>query len=185
MDYSVRIIRSRRKTIGLQIKEQGIVTVRVPAFASENDIAKALKANEKWIQFNLKKAEERAKYAKPRFSAVEINEMAEKAVKIIPDKVRHYAELMGVTYGRVTIRNQKTRWGSCSSKGNLNFNCLLMCAPEKVLDYVIIHELCHRMEMNHSKRFWLLVEKYMPSYREQVRWLREQGTELIERMIGE
>jgi len=89
-----------------------------------------------------------------------------------------------VTYGRITIRNQKTRWGSCSSKGNLNFNCLLMLAPPEVLDYVVVHELCHRMEMNHSKRFWSLVETVLPDYREQEKWLKGEGAVLLRRMLG-
>ena len=80
--------------------------------------------------------------------------LADQAVKTIPEKVRYYAPLVGVTYGRITIRNQRTRWGSCSSKGNLNFNCLLMLAPPEVLDSVVVHELCHRKEMNHSKMKW-------------------------------
>ena len=80
--------------------------------------------------------------------------MADQAVKTIPEKVRYYAPLVGVTYGRITIRNQRTRWGSCSSKGNLYFNCLLMLAPPEVLESVVVHELCHRKEMNHSKMKW-------------------------------
>ena len=80
--------------------------------------------------------------------------MADQAVKTIPEKVRYYAPLVGVTYGRITIRNQRIRWGSCSSKGNLNFNCLLMLAPSEVLESVVVHQLCHWKEMNHSKMKW-------------------------------
>ena len=84
----------------------------------------------------------------------ELQVLADEALRVIPERVRFYAPVVGVTYGRITIRNQRTRWGSCSAKGNLNFNCLLMKAPPEVLDYVVVHELCHRLEMNHSPRFW-------------------------------
>lgn len=115
-------------------------------------------------------------------SQQDIRELAEQALGVLPDKVRYYAGKIGVDYGRITVRNQKTRWGSCSAKGNLNFNCLLMLAPEEVLDYVVVHELCHRKEMNHSKRFWAEVAKIMPDYDEKRRWLKENGARLIRRM---
>ncbi len=105
--------------------------------------------------------------------------LAEEALKIIPARVEYFAKVIGVTYGKITIRNQKTRWGSCSSKGNLNFNCLLMLAPPEVLDYVVVHELCHRKQMNHSKAFWLEVEKVLPDYKESRKWLKEDGSQMI------
>ena len=101
------------------------------------------------------------------------------ALKVIPERVEYFAKVIGVTYGKITIRNQKTRWGSCSSKGNLNFNCLLMLAPSEVLDYVVVHELCHRKQMNHSKAFWLEVEKVLPIYKEVRKWLKEEGSQMI------
>ena len=85
---------------------------------------------------------------------------------------------MGVTYGRISIREQKTRWGSCSSAGNLNFNWRLIFAPEEVLDYVVVHELAHRKEMNHSKAFYAVVESVLPDYKSSRRWLREHGDSL-------
>ena len=87
---------------------------------------------------------------------------------------------MNVSYGRISIREQKTRWGSSSSKGNLNFNWRLILAPEEVLDYVVVHELAHRREMNHSKAFYAVVEAVLPDYRAARRWLREHGDSLWE-----
>ena len=85
-------------------------------------------------------------------------------------------------YGAIAIRAQRTRWGSCSSRGNLNFNCLLMLAPENVREYVVIHELCHRKEMNHSPGFWAEVARVLPDYGTSRRWLGENGGELIGRL---
>ena len=85
---------------------------------------------------------------------------------------------MQVTYGKLTIRQQATRWGSCSAKGNLNFNWQLVLIPKELVDYVVVHELAHRKEMNHSPRFWKLVEEQLPDYRERRRRLREYETEI-------
>ena len=94
-------------------------------------------------------------------------------------RVAKYASIVGVTIGRITIRSQRRHWDSCSAKGNLNFNCLLMLAPSEVLDYVVVHELCHRKYMNHSKQFWAEVAKVMPDYKKCERWLKEEGSLLI------
>ena len=127
----------------------------------------------------LEKVEERRKELKTieKLSMTEIHKLADLALKVISVKVKHYAGLMNVQYGRITIRNQKTRWGSCSSKGNLNFNCLLMLAPDEVVDYVVIHELCHLIEMNHSKAFWKQVEQMMPDYKKHRKWESKNGKE--------
>ena len=94
----------------------------------------------------------------------------------------YYAPQIGVDYGRITIRCQRTRWGSCSAKGNLNFNCLLMLAPPEVLDSVVVHELCHRREMNHSPRFYALVLRVFPDYHRWDRWLKDNGPALMARI---
>ena len=83
---------------------------------------------------------------------------------------------------RLTIRHQKTLWGSCTPAGNLNFNCLLMLAPEEVRDYVVVHELCHLKHMDHSRAFWRAVEKALPGYRQQRKWLKENGHSLLARL---
>ena len=116
-----------------------------------------------------------------KLSQEELQALADRALLHIPKRAAHFAPLVGVQYGRITIRNQKTRWGSCSSKGNLNFNCLLMLAPEDVIDYVVVHELCHRLEMNHSHAFWRQVERVLPEYRTPRSWLKEHGSELMAR----
>jgi hypothetical protein len=112
----------------------------------------------------------------------EINQLADKALKVIPERVAYYAPIVGVNVGKITIRNQVSRWGSCSSKGNLNYNCLLMLTPPEVIDYVVVHELCHRRELNHSARFWDEVERVLPDYREAKEWLKNNGGALIQRM---
>ena len=105
--------------------------------------------------------------------------LKKRAALVIPERVAHFAPLVGVDYGSITIRSQKTRWGSCSSKGNLNFNCLLLLAPPEVLDYVVVHELCHRKQMNHSPRFWAEVGRVLPDYKIRVKWLKENGSRLM------
>ena len=94
------------------------------------------------------------------------------------ERLDYYAPKIGGTYGRVTVREQRSRWGSCSSKRNLNFNWKLIMAPKPVLDYVVIHELCHLHEFNHSPRFWSLVEAQMPEYEVWKKWLKAHGEEL-------
>lgn len=96
----------------------------------------------------------------------------------INNRLEYYKHIIGVSYNNVRIKEQKTRWGSCSRKGNLNFNWKIVMAPPKVMDYVIIHELCHIKHMDHSKQFWGLVQQYMPEYKEARSWLRENGINL-------
>ena len=100
------------------------------------------------------------------------------AKETITKRVSYFARLMGVSYRNITIREQKTRWGSCSSEKNLNFNWKLILAPPEVLDYVVVHELCHLKEMNHSKAFWDEVGKVMPEYETHKLWLKENGWRL-------
>ena len=179
----VTIIKSRRKTIAIQVNSDLSVTVRAPRSTSEKDIEEILKKKEAWISKHIEKIKE----TKERFEAEptekltreKVIALAEEALKVIPERVEYFAKVIGVTYGKITVRNQKTRWGSCSSKGNLNFNCLLMLAPPEVLDYVVVHELCHRKQMNHSKAFWLEVEKVLPNYKEVRKWLKEEGSQMI------
>lgn len=94
-------------------------------------------------------------------------------------RAAHYASQLGVTFGTIRVKSQKTLWGSCAPSGDLNFNWRLTLAPPEVLDYVVIHELAHRLEMNHSRRFWTHVERLCPEYRERRRWLRKNSQALF------
>ena len=94
-----------------------------------------------------------------------ISHLMEKAKIVIPEKVRYYSGIMGVSPVNVRINAAKTRFGSCSVKGNLNFSCRVMAYSDKAVDYVVIHELCHLVHMDHSSAFWRSVEKYMPDYK--------------------
>ena len=194
---NVKIIRSNRKTLAIQINPDLSVTVRAPMYAPQSDIERILREKESCIQKHIEKIrEQEAKRKKTQgekgeygefverdyLTNEEIKKLADKALQYIPKRVSYFAKQIGVTYGKIKIRNQKTRWGSCSSKGNLNFNCLLMLTPPEVIDYVVVHELCHRKEMNHSRVFWVEVEKVLPNYKEQVKWLKENGGQIIGRM---
>ena len=174
------LIRSKRKTISIVIKPSGEVEVRCPTRCAKRDVEAFVVSKESWIRKHLETIS-----ARPRQSVLageELLILADSARAVLPERVRFFAQQMGVSYGRITIRSQHTRWGSCSPKGNLNFNCLLMLAPTEVRDYVVIHELCHRKEMNHSPAFWTEVEKFCPDYRTHRKWLKDNGASLIGRL---
>ena len=178
------LIRSNRRTIAIELCH-GEIIVRAPAYATKDQIDAHVRSREQWIRKHQQDLEQKLQNLPPvqKLSTEEIQVLAEQAMQTIPPRVAHYARLLGVTYGRITIRKQRTRWGSCSSKGNLNFNCLLMLTPPEVLDCVIVHELCHRKEMNHSERFYREVLKAYPDYCRWDKWLKENG-ELVMMKMG-
>ena len=119
------------------------------------------------------------------YSRQEERSYREKARAILTDKTEYYGRLIGVTYNRIRIADQKTRWGSCSSRGTISYNWHLILLPENILDYVVVHELCHLLEMNHSPRFWSQVEKILPDYRERRNWLKKKGGTYLQTKIEE
>ena len=173
--FSYDIIYSRRKSIAIQITLEGCVKVRAPYGCPRSVIESFLSEKQQWITTHLEAAGKAASAPRREFSDAERRRYIELARDIFTRKAVWYARIMGVTYGRISIREQKTRWGSCSSKGNLNFNWRLIFAPPEVLDYVVVHELAHRKEMNHSKAFYAIVESVMPDYRKWKQWLKENG----------
>lgn len=176
----VEVIRSRRKTLSAQIRE-GRVTVRAPLRTTDAEIRQFLEKHRRWLEKHLAKSREleETKNNLRRLTPEDIRVLKKQARKVIPERAAYYAPLIGVTYGGISIRCQKTRWGSCSSKGNLSFNCLLMLTPPGVVDSIVVHELCHRKVMNHSARFYAEVLKVLPEYRQHQKWLRENGEMIL------
>ena len=182
--YPYQLIRSSRKSLGLEIRPDGTLLARAPQRMAVRDIEAFINQKSGWIDAHMKKLAlaKARQQSDVRLTEAEIKQLAEKAKAYIPQRVAHYAGLVGVTYGRITIRCQRTKWGSCSSKGNLNFNCLLMLAPPEVIDSVVVHELCHRKEMNHSARFYAEVLRVYPNYHRHNRWLKENGSALMAKL---
>lgn len=183
---NIKVIKSRRKTLAIEIKNDLRVIVRAPLFVSNVEIQRFVAEKSYWIEKTLEKVKAKNEQQKenpvPKLTEEEILDLKCKAAEVIAMRAEHYAKIIGVKYGRISIRSQISRWGSCSAKGNLNFNCLLMLCPKEVLDYVVIHELCHLKEMNHSKQFWSLVEHFCPDYNRFKKWLKEHGSVLISRI---
>ena len=191
-DLEIQLIRSSRKTISLEVKPDGLLIMRAPLRADEKRLRAFAESKYDWLVAHRQKMLERAKakedwraaHPVDRLTMEDIRRLAGDALADIPARVKHFAPLVGVTYGRITIRNQRSKWGSCTAAGNLNFNCLLMLAPAYVRDYVVVHELCHRLEMNHSPRFWAQVARVLPDYAGAKAWLKNNGAALMERMTA-
>ena len=181
-DPAARLIRARRKTLSIRITQEGDLEIRAPLGMPKGEIEAFLKEKAQWIETHRAKVlTEYAQGQEAPLGEEEILTLAEQMRQRLPEKLNRHAASMGVTFGRVTIRCQQTRWGSCSSRGNLNFNCLLMLAPEEVLDYVVVHELAHRKQMNHSALFWQEVARECPDYKKSLRWLKDRGGALLSR----
>ena len=185
-EYNVEVRRSKRKSAAIKITADMQIVVFVPLYVSDNEIERMVISKSKWIDEHMLKVQstidERSKLEKITFE--QVKELADQAVEYIPKRVKYYAEKENFIYNKITIKNLVSRWGSCSTKGNLNFNCLLMLTPDYVIDYIVVHELCHLREMNHSEKFWAEVEKIMPDYQRAELWLKQNGGNLISRMRG-
>ena len=175
-EIRISVIRSARKSLGLEVRDANTVLARIPTRVSDRELKDFVENHRSWI---LEKTEVMAEREEKRKSTpAPPPELLSKTDRMkiqlkIGKRVRHYCEAMGVTVGYVTVKNQKTRWGSCSAKGNVNFNYQLAFLPDELLDYVVIHELAHRRHMNHSRAFWAEVEKYCPDYLERREQLKE------------
>ena len=178
MEYE--LIRSRRRSLALQLKPDGTVQVRAPLRTPKWQIEAFLREHWDWVE------RQRARLAAlpkvEKLSEEELAELKKRARRVFLARTAYFAPVVGVSCSRISVRSQRTKWGSCSAKGGLNFNCLLLLAPTEVLDYVVVHELCHRLEMNHSPRFWAEVERVLPDYAAARKWLRQNGGSLMARL---
>ena len=169
-EIEVEIVRSKRRSMAIQIRTDGSVVVRVPMHASDRAIKRFVSAHARRIADNRGQMFERRKkladnpYDIPAWESLSAADKKIAKQKIM-EHVDYYARRMVIDYGSISMRNQKSRWGSCSSKGNLNFNYRLAYLPEELLDYVVVHELAHRRHMDHSAAFWEEVETYYPAYK--------------------
>jgi predicted metal-dependent hydrolase len=162
------LIKNTKKLNNLKItisKNKKYVLVNKPFFVSEKSIKKIITEKAEWILENLERMKNRKTRLLEKGGQKDFLINKSKIRKIIKEKLDYYNQFYNFKFNKVFIRNQKTRWGSCSSQGNLNFNYRLIYLEEKFIDYIIVHELCHLGEMNHGKNFWDLVEKKIPDYK--------------------
>jgi predicted metal-dependent hydrolase len=143
---------------------------------SDGEVDRVLRAHRDWIVTERARQRPKLRLDVRGVSELEARRAARELVSMLVDEE---AGALGVEAGRIQIRDQRTRWGSCSARGNLSFNWRLVLAPFEVLDYVVVHEVCHLREANHSRRFWRLVESRRPGWRDQRDWLNEHGPELL------
>ncbi|MCD7783298.1 MAG: M48 family metallopeptidase [Firmicutes bacterium] len=186
-EFTYTVIRSKRKTVTVEVTRDFEVILRVPLETTDEEAALIAEKKSTWIKNTIEKMKARTEERENspdmgKLTAEDIKALSKKALEVIPARVRYYSKLVGVNYGRITVRNLVSRWGSCSEGGNLGFNCLLMLCPPEVVDYVVVHELCHIVHMNHSEEYWAEVERVMPDYKEHKSWLDEHGGEIIDRM---
>ena len=180
----VEVLHSRRRTLGLEIKADGRVCARMPRGIPSQAVMDFIKERQDWIvqKWFLMEEKRRIREQRPLPDYVAHPELEaayrKRARTQLEARAAYYAGLMGVTYNRIAIRAARTRWGSCSAQGNLNFHWKLILMPPEVLDYVVVHELAHRKEMNHSARFWAEVERILPDYKRRRKWLKDYGSQV-------
>ena len=168
MDY--RLEYSNRKTISLCIVNESVV-VKAPFNTSKKRIENIVHSHAAWIEKHLERQKQRnEKY--PPLSEEEIKILRKIAKSVLPIKTEYYAKIMGLKYGRITITGAKTRFGSCSAKGNISYSYRLMRYPEEAIDYVVVHELAHLRHLNHSSEFYKIVESVLPDYKKRAKLLK-------------
>src|SRR5688572_6413566 len=174
---AVEVRRSRRaRRWRLEVQWGGPARLTVPQWTSGAEVERVLAEKRAWIAEQRRRQVPRLGLERLAVSECEARAGARGLVTVLAEEE---ADRIGVEYERIRIGGQRTLWGSCSARGTLSFNWRLVLAPLEVLDYVIVHELCHLRVPNHSRRFWALVERHRPGWRDERDWLREFGPELL------
>jgi len=184
MEVDYVINKTNRNSIKIRVSSDLKILVEAPAGTSVKTIEEFILTKQDWIKKQIAKIdlENQSAESMGPITQEELKEIKKQAKKVIPERVEYYANKAGITYNRIAIRLQKTRWGSCSADGNLNFNCLLVLMPLEVLDSVVVHELCHRHHMNHSKAFYDEVNALYPDYKRCTKWLKQNGNAYFKRI---
>lgn len=186
----IEVIYSKRRSLALSLDPRGKVVVRCPLREKDETIEAFVKGNLGWIQKHREAAREHYEKAFESWLGPERWSEADparrrfwlkKARELAEERLRYYAPRVGANYTKLTVRPMKTRWGSCSREGHITLNALLLSVPPFVADYVVVHELCHRHHMDHSKAFWQAVEAVLPEYKKARKWLKDYGYALTER----
>lgn len=168
MLFDYTLIRSKRKTVSIQVDVNCNITVRAPLRISQKEIDRILFEKKEWLEKTVIFQREKKKEVK-EYSADEIELLRKKAKEVIPEKVKYYSEIMQLKPVLVKINSAKKRYGSCSGTNNLNFSLYLLDKDERFIDYVVVHEIAHIKYHNHSKDFYKLIEQYMPDYKERMK----------------
>ncbi|PIR83930.1 hypothetical protein COU18_00760 [Candidatus Kaiserbacteria bacterium CG10_big_fil_rev_8_21_14_0_10_51_14] len=159
--YTVKV-NARSRSMRLTVHPDARVVVTAPQFFGQGAIERFIAKHSGWIEKHVEKAKGRTVI---RIRKGEIADLKKRALAQARARTLHFAKMYGLTYGKISIRAQKSRWGSCSRRGNLSFNYKIAALPAHITDYIIVHELCHLREMNHAKDFWTLVAKAIPNHK--------------------
>lgn len=176
-DLNIPIVlqRKKRKTLVITVTNDGKLLVKAPFRMPENQIKSFINKKSNWIYKNMKHVLEANKNKEVK-TEEDINKLKKQAREILTKRTDYYKQIIKVDYERIRIGNQKTIWGSCSSRKTISYNCHLVLMPEQIIDYVVVHELCHLVEMNHSADFWKKVSEVLPDYMSRRKWLKENGS---------
>ena len=170
--------RKERKTLSIGIQEDGSLMIKAPLYMKKETIERFLNQKRYWIYKQAKRMEDNRKN-QIVYSREQERVLRQQARKRLTERTDYYKTILGVNYKRIRIADQKTRWGSCSSTGTISYNWHLVLLPDAILDYVVVHELCHLRQMNHSKDFWKLVEGMLPDYQSRRKWLKDNGNRYL------